>query len=229
MVALMLRPEDCSPLGQFILVYLESHNLSVSRLAERCGLSQPGLRDIMLKNRSSPRADTLVKIAQGMRVPLEDVLKLVFGNSVQLSASEKQVFSQDYALVPRYSVYVSAGNGAPIEYEQVEELLALHKDWIRRELNANPDQLYVLTVIGHSMEPLLRGGDLVFVDRSSGQQRSDGVYVLRLEAYLLVKSLQWLPGGKVRVKSENPAFETYSVDAADIEVLGRVVWAGRRF
>jgi phage repressor protein C with HTH and peptisase S24 domain len=227
-VALTLGPEDCSPLGQFILAYLQSHNLSVSKLAERCGLSQPGLRDLMLKDRSSPRADTLVKIAQGMEVPIEEILRLVFGNAVELRTPEK-AFDRDYALVPRYSVYVSAGNGAPIEYEQVEELLALHRDWIRRELNANPDQLYVLNVVGQSMEPLLRAGDLVFVDRSCRQRRTDGVYVLRLDGCLLVKSLQWLPGGKVRVQSENPAFENYTVGAQDLEVLGRVVWAGRRF
>ena len=49
---------------------------------------------------------------------------------------------------------------------------------------------------------------------------------------LLVKRLQALPGGKVRVTSDNAAFDPWTLDLSevggDVAIVGRVVWSGRR-
>ena len=59
------------------------------------------------------------------------------------------------------------------------------------------------------------------------------IYVFVQEGLMLVKRLQRLPGGRVRVSSENGAYESYELDAAVLErpdsfIVGRVVWAGVR-
>lgn len=138
-----------------------------------------------------------------------------------------------YALVPLYDVHASAGHGAVVMEEQVTDSLAFKRDWIYNELHANPSDLYLIYVDGESMEPTLRPGDVILVDRRSAETvPRDGIYVLRMDDSLLVKRLQRLPGRQVKVTSDNPAYEPFqlNLDATgeDLAIIGRVVWSGRR-
>ena len=62
---LQIKPEDCSPLGRYILQYLESHNMSMNRLAELAGVPQPRLRGACFKG-TCPTPETLQKLAAAM-------------------------------------------------------------------------------------------------------------------------------------------------------------------
>jgi len=50
---------------------------------------------------------------------------------------------------------------------------------------------------------------------------------------LLVKRLQFLPEGALMVTSDNPAYQPFRVSLKEqgdeFSIIGRVVWAGRRF
>lgn len=144
-----------------------------------------------------------------------------------------QEVGEEYALVPLYDVRAAAGHGAVVEEEKVTDSLAFKRQWIHQELHANPADLYLIYVDGESMEPTLRPGDVILVDRRSAQAvPRDGIYVLRMDGSLLVKRLQRLPGRKVKVTSDNPAYEPFelALDAPgeDLAIIGRVVWSGRR-
>jgi phage repressor protein C with HTH and peptisase S24 domain len=58
----------------------------------------------------------------------------------------------------------------------------------------------------------------------------DGVYVLRRDDALLVKRLSRHPGGRrLSVTSDNPAHPSWpDCDPGEIELVGRVIWAGKR-
>ncbi|RME80561.1 MAG: S24 family peptidase [Zetaproteobacteria bacterium] len=56
----------------------------------------------------------------------------------------------------------------------------------------------------------------------------DSVYALRLDDDLVVKRVQRLGGGRLRLVSEHPAYPPIEVGAGEAEVLGRVVWSGVR-
>jgi phage repressor protein C with HTH and peptisase S24 domain len=217
-------PKDLSPLGQTIQAWMRHQGLSLNSAAELCKISPAGLKKNMFTGHQSEHR-TLQKIAQGMGMPIEKIEALARG---QAQAEEE---NQDLVMIPRYAAEASAGRGAFLEAEEVEGVLALNRGLVRSELHAQPDQLSALYIRGDSMEPMLRSGDVAVIDHSQVQERTDGVYVLRINGSLLVKSLQWLPGGRLRVKSENPAYESYTVDPREEEVhmIGRVVWAGRKF
>lgn len=140
----------------------------------------------------------------------------------------------EYISVPLYNgVRAAAGGGAVIEHEAPDDALIFKEEWIRFELGARPQDLYLIRVSGDSMEPTLRSGDTILVDRRATRPDREGVYILRMNEMLLVKRLQALPGGIVKVTSDNQAFATFDVKLADIEggdlsIVGRVVWAGRR-
>lgn len=60
---LQIKAEDCSPLGQFILQYLEEQGISMNRLAELSGVPQPRLRGACFKG-TCPTPETLRKLAK---------------------------------------------------------------------------------------------------------------------------------------------------------------------
>lgn len=140
-----------------------------------------------------------------------------------------------YVYIPLYDVRAAAGRGSVVEDERMVDVLAFKEDWIRQELRATPDQLRLIFVEGDSMEPDLRAGDIVLLDHTDTTARREGVYVIRMDGALLVKQVQRLPGGVVKIMSRNPAYEPFSLPVSKLEepdgfaIIGRVVWACRRF
>ena len=141
---------------------------------------------------------------------------------------------QGYVAVPLYNgVRAAAGSGSVVEHEAADDALIFNADWIRFVLGARPQDLYLISVAGDSMEPTLRSEDVILVDRRATRPDREGVYILRMGEMLLVKRLQALPGGRVRVTSDNPAFAPYEVTMPELQgdeiaIIGRVVWVGRR-
>lgn len=143
--------------------------------------------------------------------------------------------AQEFVQVPLYDVRAAAGFGAFIDDRPSAEALAFRRDWIERQVGARVADLSLVYVVGDSMEPILSDGDVIMVNRAERSVRQDAIYVVRIGDALLVKKLQRLPGGLIKVFSENSAYEPYTVKAADLEsdegdsVVGRVVWAGKKF
>jgi len=104
--------------------------------------------------------------------------------------------------------------------------LRLSARWLRAQ-GLDPARLSTIAVAGDSMEPTLRDGDEILIDAASGTMR-DGVYVVRLEDTLLVKRLELRPGGAAALLSDNPAYRPIECSAADLAIVGRVVWKGGR-
>ena len=81
------------------------------------------------------------------------------------------------------------------------------------------------------MFPTLSDGDEILVDRGDSAARlRDGIYVIRLEGALMVKRLALNPAARrVTVQSDNSAYPSWSdCDPARIDLVGRVLWVGRR-
>jgi hypothetical protein len=139
----------------------------------------------------------------------------------------REAESDDLIAVPVLDVQASAGPGAFAESERAKARMRFDPSWLRG-LALNPKQLSVIQVTGDSMAPTLEDGDDILVDVGERRLRN-GIYVLRLDGVLNVKRLSLVPGKKVTVSSDNPAYPGWpSLDRRELEVIGRVVWAGRR-
>jgi len=62
---------------------------------------------------------------------------------------------------------------------------------------------------------------------------TDGIYVMRYDNNLLVKRLQMLPGGIIRVKSDNSMYDPWEItksqlDGEELALIGRMVWTGQK-
>lgn len=136
-----------------------------------------------------------------------------------------------FVLVPRYDVQASMGNGAVVHSEQIVDHLAFREEWVRTELRTNPKNLVLISAIGDSMEPTLRPGDLLLIDRCSSGVKQDAIYAFSTDGELRVKRMQLMPGGRLVVKSDNPQYDTYNLtpaEATELKIIGRVIWSGRR-
>lgn len=134
--------------------------------------------------------------------------------------------------IPRLDVNASAGPGALEAEERRLGRIGFDSAWLRRLGlgGGGPDRLSVIQVDGDSMTPTLSDGDEILVDREDGAGRlRDGVYVLRIEDALVVKRLGVGPGGRLSARSDNEAYPGWpDLEPGSIDVVGRVVWVGRR-
>jgi len=161
----------------------------------------------------------------------EDRRKLAqfFGVSeTELGAAEEKSSegAGEWVDLARLAVEASAGPGAVGAAEAAFDTFRFSRRWLR-EQGLDPSMLSAIRVSGDSMEPLLRDGDEILVDRSP-QPFREGIHVLRMGEVLHVKRVQAGPPGRVRLISANPAYEPVKVSLDEIDVIGRVVWKSGR-
>jgi len=136
----------------------------------------------------------------------------------------------DLVIVPRLAVDASAGPGGYIDEESIAGAIAFDPNWLR-QLKVRPQGLSMIQVQGDSMVPTLAAGDDIMVDRDDAIDRlRDGIYVLRVDGALLVKRLAVNPATRgFIIRSDNAAYPDWTdIDKTQIEIIGRVVWAGRK-
>ena len=107
--------------------------------------------------------------------------------------------------------------------------IAMRESWLRR-IGTDPNHACLLAFCGDSMEPTIRDGDLLLVDRSVEQVIDHGIYVLLVGGRMLVKRVQLRHDGSLLLRNDNPAYEIEAVPAAAVSRLtieGRVRWFGR--
>lgn len=210
-------------------------------LAEKAGLQESQLYRY-IKGENVPGVNVVVDIANAGGVGVgwlaagkgpmrQDGNGEIREAAAEFSIASKEVLAgDDYVFPPLYDVRAATGGGALVDRESILDVLAFKSRWIRTELRANPSNLFLVYVEGESMEPALRPGDLVLIDRAATIR--DGIYVIRIGDGLLVKRLQRLPGNQVKATSDNPAYGPFTIDLGHapegVSIVGRVVWSGRR-
>ena len=131
--------------------------------------------------------------------------------------------------VPRLDVRASAGPGALDASERALGRIGFDRRWLRR-LGVEPAHASLIRVEGDSMAPTLSDGDEILVDCADSALRlRDGLYVLRFADGLLVKRIALGPSGRLSVLSDNEAYPSWpDCSRREVDVVGRVVWVGRR-
>jgi transcriptional regulator with XRE-family HTH domain len=99
--------------------------------------------------------------------------------------------------------------------------------FVREQLHANPDQLFVLDIVGDSMAPTVTTGDRVVVDTGRKTPSPDGLYAIRdaLEG-IVVKRLQLRRSARpprIKIISDNEVHATEEIALSELEIVGKVV------
>lgn len=192
--------------------------------------------DYILDGQGPPKMEVFRQWYEKCAVVQEPVTDWLFWppaeeRSAPAPSKPDQVFLEQYVLVPRYEVAASAGGGAVVHSEQIVDYLSFKADWIRNGLGLSEKDLALINVKGDSMEPTLSNEDLILVDLRTQQVEDNAVYVLQFNGVLLVKRIQRKLDGTVIVRSDNTVYEPEVIGVERVEalnVIGRVVWCGRR-
>jgi phage repressor protein C with HTH and peptisase S24 domain len=226
----MVKPDETHPDGARarLLELSQQRGVSLARLSDMLGRNASYLQQFIRKG--SPR-----KLEEGDRRTLATffgVAEEELGGGSE--SSQENSYAQtrmrrdpgDWVDVPRLDIGASAGPGALPVSEQAFDAFRFSRRWLA-EQGLEGAQLVAITVEGDSMEPLLRNGDEILIDRAPRAFR-DGVHVVRLGDTLMVKRVAQAGAGRFALLSQNLAYPPVEVSAEEMEVIGRVVWKGGR-
>ncbi len=137
-------------------------------------------------------------------------------------------FEGTVVLVPKVRARLCAGGGSL----EVEAVPVAEYPFPSRWLSGfgNPGKMVFMDVVGDSMEPEIRDGDMVMVDQSLTEHLvNNAVMAVGYEDNIFIKRLARIPGG-IALLSDNPEYSPIRVQGDDLEslrVIGKVVWMCR--
>lgn len=142
-----------------------------------------------------------------------------------LVTGQRVASNDDFVVIPRYDIEVSAGAGAMNHGAEMLPGLSFSRQWLARH-HLPESKLRVVSVTGDSMFGRLNDGDQVLINVAETTPKSGRAYVLLQGDELLVKYCQLMPDGILRVSSENKTYPPYDIDlkrSDSVSILGRVV------
>ena len=210
----------------------------LQNLAKERGTSLAALSRILGRNaaylqqyvaRGSPRhldEPDLRKIAEFLGVSTRVIETRQFDDTrPDASMVRRNAMSEEWVEVQRLPLDASAGPGSFSAQEISFDVYRFSRKWLR-EMGLEGADLSAIRVEGDSMEPLLRSGDEIFVDRN--KRAGEGIHVVRIGDALHVKQVLASAPGRIKLVSANEAYAPIELKREEVEIIGRVVWKGGR-
>jgi phage repressor protein C with HTH and peptisase S24 domain len=219
-------------INQRLIYARKSKGLKQKELANILKISLPTMNHYESGKRA-PNSELLAQIAKDLECDPGWLLTGEGQAEKKESHSNEPMSSStlnDFVLVPRYNIEASAGGRSVIHSEQIVDHLAFKASWVSNELGTDPKNLLLIHSIGDSMEPTLRSGDLLLVDRNKARMKGDGIYLINFDDGLMVKRLEWMMDGTVVIRGDNTSVsreqKLTAIEMEKLHLLGRVVWIG---
>ena len=158
---------------------------------------------------------------------------LMFGGTSEpspfIERADERFHAGKAGLVPVYDVTASAGFGSLVNYEEQTHSLAFPPDYLKKLTAGSSKDLVIISTKGDSMEPTLLDDDIVLVDTSKTHMGFEGMFVIRHNDTLLVKRVGMsAKSGHAMLISDNKAYPPLEVALEDTQVVGKVLWYGRK-
>ncbi len=159
-----------------------------------------------------------------------DNIQQTDGTPVVAWESPDDLDPNTYVIIPHVDVKFSAGNGHLAAYEPS------HKDvgsaqllsWVHKK-KVSPKNLITVDIDGDSMEPNIKSGSVVMLDKSINtleQVQSGKVYAIRYGNELKIKRLSRRFDGALIIDSDNPQYQREIVEPEQLEhisIIGKYV------
>ena len=154
--------------------------------------------------------------------PAQDEIKDI--HRPMLWSSNDPLPEDDYTFAPYMKEQAFCGGAGSFEIPDYNGFrLPFGRATLRRK-SINPDNVFCCTMTGDSMEERIAEDAAIAVDAGEKTIRDGKIYAFRHGDLFRVKYLSRLPGGRVKIKSHNPAYDDEEAGLEDIEVIGRVFW-----
>lgn len=101
--------------------------------------------------------------------------------------------------------------------------------WLKNFTNAQPEHLVWTIGDGDSMEPTIRSGEVILIDKSQTKPlMGDGIWAAAFGEIGIVKRLLPMPDGTVQIHSDNPLVRPQVATDGELFIIGRVIAVVRR-
>lgn len=161
---------------------------------------------------------------------IETKLSLGYGWMDVDHANEAFPDQEDLIYLRRVNIQACCGERGIQNYEDESyvDLMGVSPGWFRDNISQIRQNGYeIITASGDSMEPTLKNGDLVVIDRFDTEiTKRDGVFCVLIDNDLYLKRVQRVPGS-LRFISDNRLYDPFEIRLAEVEsrviVFGRMV------
>lgn len=205
--------------------------ISQAELARRVKIAQPTINALIKGN--STGSKHLHKIA----AELETSPAWLAGETddaspiaPRISAIDALADELDLAVLPQYDIGYAMGAGTSIaeRYEQTG-IVPFSRTWLRSMMGGAVQDLFVARGEGDSMEPTLKDGDIVLIDTAQQTIRAqDRIWAVIYGELGAIKRVRRTSAGTYLLMSDNPTIPPVECFDGEMNVIGRVIWIGRR-
>lgn len=176
---------------------------NAAELSRMTGLTQVAIRNYM-RGIKVPNAQALVKLARSLNTTTD---YLLYGTPLR------------YDRIPLLS---RIPGGAPVFSDDHGYPAGFGEEFLDRG-DVTDSNAYALVVEGNSMSPRINSGDVVVISPNSPvTNRTIAAVAINGEERTL-KTVIFLPNGKILLQPENPQYEPMVLDQDMVTLLGKVV------
>lgn len=128
-------------------------------------------------------------------------------------------------------IEASCGYGV-VMYDETKTAEYSINSKLLNDLGASASRSEIIFARGDSMEPTIRGGDLLLVDRTRTEIYDGCIYCVRLDGQLYAKRLQKISSKKLKIICDNKDYEPIVIEFSndpsfDFEIIGEILWISR--
>lgn len=198
--------------------------LSMEALAQLAGTTASQINKLEKKQRRLTD-EWMIKLSRALNCDPADLI-----DDARRAASSSESQSPEHVILPECDLSAVDQDGPAAGKGHLLDYAVFRIDWLTKLTTGPSEMLMVYQVDDDSMEPTLRPGDHALVELVGDRMRGDGIYVFATKAGLAMKRIVFFPEGeRVSVLSDNPLYPAHeAVDRASINLIGRVIWVGRR-
>lgn len=221
--------------GDRLEALLLARGISQSELARRVGISQASIWKLV--HEPSQGSKHLHKIARELGTSAEFLMgetdieggpstgeaRLAFRG-----AEPERAHNPDIVEIEEIDLRFGMG-GTYLDQHVNAETRQFSRAWLKNFTNAQPEHLVWTIGDGDSMEPTIRSGEVILIDKSQNKPRmGDGIWAAAFGEIGIIKRLRPMPDGTVQIHSDNPLVRPETATDGELHIIGRVIAVVRR-
>lgn len=163
------------------------------------------------------------------KIPYEEIIGFCVKNKISVNwllyeqdTSSLVETTNQFAYVKYFqNVNASAGGGADVHDEENDRLYL--DDQVANRLGMSLNSIEAINVVGESMEPTIKDGDILFIDREKTDISRGGVFVVSSTHGVFVKRVFKRVDGLIDIVSDNSEFSVQTLSPDEITIVGKAV------
>lgn len=213
---------------------MDRAGINQSQLAERVGVKQPSIGRLLSGETKTTRALDLIAQALNtspayLKGETDDPIRHGGIADVRMPfRPAARVSDPDMVEIAEIDLRYGLG-GTYLDSPVIESKRAFSRALLRHFTRSAPENLFWTLGDGDSMEPTIRSGELILIDRSQVSPRmGDGIWAFAWGDVGMIKRLRPLPDGTVEIHSDNQLVRPALATDGELHVIGRVVAVVRK-